>query len=537
MFLAIFAAYLGAQEHNAVPLDHPAYEIIAMGALRGAILPPPGTKPWTVRAVKHKLREMADNSAHALSAREMEIVLHALNSLERSAGFAPQDGRYRNEGDGFAFEAGLGWESNFSIGTPGASIASQNTATMYAGGDAGNFASWNAAAWGEFLYIEREGSDRPVSVPSAFPHTSSRQWDGGVLSLRNPGYAGWPDDPSLAFGAEAELNAAFSSQHDQLLHLRLGRLRRDWGYGSNGNALFLSTLARPFAAFECSLTPLSWLNISFLCGALEHYRETGQPPHEGPFANALSAAQIALSPLRYFRLCLGGAAVMVDRPDAALFADLELRLPGLLSLRAGLFVDQLHSPDKNFFSANDNSYAFQAGVKANIRWLPFAAFSFRYTKVEPYCYAAFMNGGESLGYYLPPNSDELLLRFESMLFPGINAHAQYQMIRSGAGYGYGAVGGSSRHDFPGEDYSIKYFLMDGVYQWDNVIKLGGSFSLKSGGIPLALYAETGMVITRFTINGNAGVGNEADYESLNNDVYRARNGFIFSVGFRLFPNN
>jgi hypothetical protein len=58
-----------------------------------------------------------------------------------------------------------------------------------------------------------------------------------------------------------------------------------------------------------------------------------------------------------------------------------------------------------------------------------------------------------------------------------------------------------------------------------------------GIIPISVYAETGFISTIFTINGNAGTGNAADYHSFSDSVYRAGNGFIFSVGFRLFPDS
>ena len=534
-----------AQENNTVPLDHAAYDIIAMGIMQGVILSPHGAKPWPVYTVKQKLREMLNNPSRILTVMEEETVFHALDSLERKSGLELNQGRYRAEGDGFTFETGLGWESSFSVDAPGASIASVNMAKAYAGGDAGDFVSWNVAAWGGLLYIEREQHGLPecpaYTVPSAFSYVYGKQWDGGVLSLRNPAvYAGWPDDPALAYGLEGEVNGVF---FDRRLQLRMGRVRRDWGHGPNGTSLFLNAHSRPFAAVEGTFLPLSWLNISFLGGALEHFREDGQQPSEGPFSNILSAAQIEFTPLPYIYLGIGGTAVMLRQFNAALFSNLELRLPGLFALWGGIFVDRLNPSSENFYYLNDNRFAYQAGIRAIIHWLPLAAFTLRYAKIEPYCYtgnagatgSAFINGGESLGHYLPPNSDELLLRLESMLFPSIKAHIQFQMIRHGADYGYGAVGGSSLYDILDDDGSVKYFLMDGVYQWDNIFKLGGSFSLKAAGLPISVYVETGFATTNFTINGKAGIGKEADYEQLPEDpVYRGRSSFVFSVGFRLF---
>jgi len=546
--LLIAAVRPQAQEYNAVPLDHAAYDVITMGVMRGIILPPPGVKPWSVHAVTQKLREILSVSTQMLSEQEEETALRALDSLERKAGFEPQDGRYRSEGDGFTFETGLGWESGFSVETADTSFTSVNMLQWYLGGDIANFASWNVTALGEFLYIERNQqrySPRSAyAISSAFPFASGKPWDGGVLSLRNPGdYAGWPDDPALACGLEAEFNGIF---FDDLLKLRLGRIRRDWGPGVNGASLFMNAHARPFAALEGTFMPLSWLNISFLGGALEHFGEDSQWPSGGlaggPFSNVLTAAQIEINPIRYIRLDIGAAAVVLEQPNAAFFSNLELRIPGLLALWGGIFVDRLNSSSDSFFALNGNSYAYQAGVKTLMHWLPFAAFTLRYTKIQPYCYtgkSGFISGGESLGFYLPPNSDELLLRIESMLFPAIKAHVQFQMIRHGADYGYGAVPGSSLYDTLADGNSGKYFLMDGVYQWDNVIKLGGSCNLKASGTrgsaPLAIFAETGLIVTNYTINGDAGVGNEADYETLNDSVYRGRTGFLFSIGFRVFP--
>jgi hypothetical protein len=544
--VCIFAVPARAQVHNSVPLGHVAYDIIEIGVMRGIILSPPLAKPWSVNTVRQKLWEMLDEPAQILSSREIDTIADVLDSFERRAGLELRQGRYRTENRNSSFETGVGWESIFSVHFPETSIASVNLAEVYAGGDFGNAVSWNAIARGGFLYIER---DEQQDVPSFFPHTITKSWDGGVLSLLHPGtYTAWPDDPSLAYGLEGELNGAF---FNGLLQLRLGRIRRDWGPVSSGASLFLNAQARPFLALEGTVSPFSWLNISFLGGALEYYRGDSQWPDKEPFTNLLTLAQLEFSPLEYIRFSVGGSAVLLRQFNGALFTNLELRLPGLFTLWGSFFIDSLEPPLEDFLLLNGSSFAYQVGIRAVIRWLPFAVFTLRYTKVEPYCYTgayeangwegipspvAFINGGESLGFYLPPNSDEFVLRVESRLFPRIKAHAQFQVIRRGADYGDGAVPGSSLRDSLSDSHRYKYFLMDGVYRWDNVIKLGGTFNFNAGAVPLAVFAEAGYVTTGFTINGTAGVGNKAEYEWLQNDpVYRARNGFIFSIGFRLFP--
>ena len=501
LLLLILAVRSGAQEYNSVPLDHDAYDIIAMGVMQGIILSPPAAKPWPLFMVKEKLWEMIDDPAQILSSDESEVVSRVIDSFDRKTGFQPEDGRYRTEGANATFEIGLNWASNFSIKTPDASSASMNVLNLYSGGDIADFASWN---------------------------------------INPKAYAVWPDDPALSYGLEGELNGAFFDQHALL---RLGRVRRGWGRGSGENSLFINTHAHPFTALEGTVSPLSWLNISFLGGALERFNENKQWPNNEPFTNMLAAAQVEFNPSIYIHLSMGGGAVLLKQPNTAFFTDLELRLPGLFTLWGSFFTDHLNSSSGNFFSMNGSSYAYQAGIRTVIHWLPLAAFTLSYTRIQPYCYtgesnspdSGFISGGESLGYYLPPNSDELLARFEYMLFTAIKTYVQFQMIRHGVDYGYGAVGGSSLYDTLADNRSAGHFLKDGVYQWDNIIKLGGSCNLKTGsgahGVPLSIYGEAGLVGTNFIMND---VDNETNNEPRSDSIYQPSTYFVFSVGFRVF---
>jgi len=530
-FLLVLMTNLDAQEYISVPLDNSAYDIIEMGVMRGIIKPPPSAKPWSVNVVRKKLWEMMDDPEEILSSKEAEMLEYAYES------FASKEG----------LDLLFSWESDFAVQAPDASISSVNLAKISAAGNLSEFVSWDLTVLGEFLYIERDES----GVPSMFPYTMSKMWDGGVLSLRNAeAYFAWPEDPSLAFGLLGELSGVL---FDKQLQFRLGRLRRDWGSGTSGSSLFMNAQAGgPFIAFEGVVSPLSWLDISFLTGITEFYQNENQWPDQDDsfFINLLSAVQFEFNPLRFIYFNIGGSVLWLHQVNLAAFANLELRVPGMLKVWGSIFVDRLDSSPNTSPVANGNSYAYQAGIKTVVRWLPFGAFTFRYTKVEPYCYTdsydgyggrrlpsmtAFVNRGESMGYYLPPNSDEFLFRLEAMFLSDLKAHIQFQILRHGADYGHGAVPGSSLIDRLTDAQSQKYFLEDGVYRWNNVIKLGGSFKFMAGTIPISVYAETGYVSTGFTINGGAGVGNAADYSSFSDSVYRSGDGFIFSVGFRLFP--
>jgi hypothetical protein len=529
-FLLFLCINLDAQEYLSVPLDNTAYDIIEMGVLRGIITAPPSAKPWSVHVVKKKLWEMMDDPEEILSTREAEMLEHAYSSFEHREGF----------------DILFGWESVFGVQAPDGSISSVNLAKFNARGDfASGLMSWDLTALGEFLYIERDADSQIVS--SMFPYSMSKMWDGGVLSLKTTNaYFAWPEDPSLAAGLFGEISGVL---FDEQLQIRLGRLRRDWGFGTNGSSLFINAQSSPFIAVDGVLSPFSWLDISFLTGVTEYYQNENQWPAQDDsfFINLISVVQFEFNPLRFIYFGIGGSAVWLHQINLAAFANLELRAPGMLKVWGSFFLDSLDSIDT--LTANGNSFAYQAGIKTVVRWLPFGAFSLRYTKVEPYCYTAsydgydgrrlpsmtaFVSSGESLGYYMPPNSDELLLRLEAMFLPDLRTHVQFQVIRHGADYGYGAVGGSSLKDRMSDAGSLKHFLEDGVYRWNNVVKIGGDFKFKAGNIPLSVFVETGFVSTNFTTNG-ADPGIEAEYDALSDSVYRGGNGFIFSFGFRLFP--
>jgi hypothetical protein len=528
-FLLVLLTNLGAQEYVSVPLDNSAYDIIEMGVMRGIITPPPSAKPWSVSVVRKKLWEMLDDPEEVLSYIEEEMLEYAYSSFEREEGF----------------DLLFSWESNFAVQAPDAAISSVNLAKIAAGGDIIGFMSWSITAMGEFLYIERNNQ----GVPARFPYTMSKTWDGGVLSLRTPdAYFSWPEDPSLAAGLLGEFSGVL---FEQQLQFRLGRIRRDWGRGTSGSSLFINANGSPFIALEGIYSPFAWLDINFLTGVTEYYQNENQWPQQNDslFVNMLSAVQFEFSPVRFIYFNIGGSALWLHQVNLAAFTSLELRMPGLLKVWGSLFVDNLASLPNEFLFTNGNSYAYQAGLKTAVQWLPFGAFSFRYTKIEPYCYtdsydgyngrplpsmSAFVNSGESLGYYMPPNSDELLFCLEAMFLPDLKTNVQFQMTRHGADYGIYKIDGSSLNDKLSDANSKKHFLEDGVYQWNNVIKLGGSYKFKIGRIPISVYAETGLVFTSFTINGAAGAGNKADYDLLDNSAYHNSTGFIFSAGFRLF---
>ena len=558
LLLFLFSTQAKAQEYYSVPLDHAAYDLIELGIMRGLILQLPSAKPLPLHTVKAKLSEMLANGTGILSQKEYDIIVSILNSFERKDGWDSMSGRHHTDFSSGSIETGFNLTSNLSADLTGINFSSIDIVKWYLGGDIADNYSWNLAASAGLFYIERnkngDVNDPQIqtveTIPAAFPYTASKSWDGGLASYVDPNsYSPWPQYPSLGYALEGEVYGVF---FDGLLQLRLGRMRREWGPEANRNSLFLNSGARPFLALEGIVSPLYWINISFLNGALEYYREEYNWPAGNVFTNMLSAILFEFDPVNFLHLELGSSAVWFHQINWALFANAELRLPANLKLWGSFYIDNLNSDPADFILVAGNSFAYQAGIKAAIRWLPFASFSLRYTKIEPYCYTdsydrfsgkwipspgAFISGGESLGYYLPPNSDEFLIGLDSILSQSVRINFQFQMIRHGADFGYGAVSGSSLRDKLENSYAVKHFLMDGVYQWENIIRLRCVWNLEAKSLPAAFFAEAGLVSTRYTVNGTVDVGKEAEYESLSDAEYRAGSRFILSIGFKIFPGS
>ena len=199
----------------------------------------------------------------------------------------------------------------------------------------------------------------------------------------------------------------------------------------------------------------------------------------------------------------------------------------------------------------------------NIPWLTFTSFTsltLSYTKIEPYTYTHtreilpwycdnrmftnYINNDRGLGHYLPPNSDEFLVRLDTVPIPRSMLSLQYQLIRHGASYGSGAVGGSSlwseldpidRHSKP---QLRKFFLEDGAYQWMHIFKISGEYSLTGFNLPLRIFCELGTVYSYFTNIAGIPVvdgGSPGPYSVINTPEYPHSLSFHMVLGVKIFP--
>ena len=408
-----------------------------------------------------------------------------------------------------------------------------------------------------------------------FPYTYQKRWDGSVFFFDDlKGFDEWPNDFAGGYSLPAELTGSFL---ENKFIIRLGRIAHEWGSTPLGSSLAFNQMARPFVALETEFSPVSWFSMACLTGALEYYNLDGIKDSSLTFQNLFSVTMYQLRYKNFISFELIDAVVYPKRfelgyispvtnnffyqnnvgdfDNMALTFNLKAQYPGLGNLWLSLFVDEMDLTS-NLFTLDRQMIALQGGINILLPFLSFSSLQLSYTRVNPYCYThnrnfnpwygdlrmetGYTNNGVSLGYYLPPNSDELLLRFKTMPAKNVSAHLQYQLIRHGADFGDSAVDGSNlSSELDPDDRNTnlvlkRFFLQDGAYQWLNIIKIGAEWNLPK--LPVTLFGEAGVVISFFTdINEDANVTGEAHpFSVINTSEYPKSTGFIINLGFRVF---
>jgi len=443
---------------------------------------------------------------------------------------------------------------------------------------------------------------------SVLPYSYKKKWDGSIYYLTNVSYSGlkgWAFEHSLGFGMYAELRTSLLNDK---LNIGIGRINRDWASMDLNSSLVLNSNAAPFLGIDAKVDLFDWISFSTLTGVMEFpnakhinanawfYRdfdstyvdeETGEIKYKNHFStvdsyffqNLYSVGMLDLN-FKYLQANFGSAVIWPKRfelgymfplvnhvvyqnsvgdfDNLALFGSIKGILPGIGNAWLSIYLDELSSFKSllkfDVFKKTRDMFAYQAGTRINVPFLPFTSVSFRYTKIEPYCYThqstprqpwydyyiseSYTNNGKSLGYYLEPNSDEIFVRVESKPLPTATFGLQYQLIRHGADYGSGAVPGSSiwsELPVPSElrNSFYKYFLHDGTYEWTHTIALDASYIIKQSKIPLQIYGGIGYVYDFFT-QSEKGANQKSPYHKINTVEYPTKKGFVMYFGLKLF---
>lgn len=454
------------------------------------------------------------------------------------------------------------------------------------------------------LWMKDPRTINTYRLNSMLPYSYKKHWDGSVYhfgSINANGLTSWPDVTSFGFGMYGELH---SSLFNNRLELGLGRYNREWASVDNGTSLSLNGYSHPYFGFDMSVKLFDWLSYSMTTGSLEFpnqrhinynawklyddewgesddgnkYVKYASPDIiDSHFFQSLFTLKMISADFKYLHIDFGSTCIypkrvelgymlplidlviyqnsVGDYDNLGLFGNLQIKLPKIGYMWASLYMDEMNSLKARFWENTRCTFAYQGGIKSVFPWLPLGSVSLRYSKVEPYCYThpavrtpwyntyvatSYSNNGENLGYYLQPNSDELLFRFDCKPVKNVSAGLQYQLIRHGTDWGTGAVEGSNIYSelvpkSADREAKRKYFLKDGTYEWMSVITLDGSVNLNSFNVPLKLNGSVGYIYDWFTgIEGEG--GKNTKYKYINSNEYPERNGFVLSLGFTAFMN-
>jgi hypothetical protein len=418
-----------------------------------------------------------------------------------------------------------------------------------------------------------------------FPYSYQKGWDGFIFGPGNISAGGmekWPQNIAIGPRLLSEMSGTLFSD---MLYLRFGRVQREWGGMSQGSSIIFNAVARPFIALEATFNPVSWFAFSSLTGILEYYKTTDDS-YEAAWAsqNAFSIEQLELNYKNYFHFDIGSTVVWEKRfelgyifpinnnfiyqnnigdfDNMGLFFNIKGQYPGIASLWFSFLADEIEvSSVKQMFELDRHMFAFQGGARVWLPGLPFGSLTLSYTKIEPYTYthtrnyvpwystgpeqsvklpmeSSYTNNGVGLGYYLPPNSDEIKVRFDVLPTVQSTIHIQYQLIRHGADFGPHQVDGSSylsELDPDGRSSKKvleKDFLNDGAYQWMHIIKTGGDYRFAN--TPLTVFGEAGFVFSYFKDISNDEYTERTGLAASGSYEYPEYKGIILTLGFRLF---
>ncbi|MCL1836150.1 MAG: hypothetical protein FWG46_01240 [Treponema sp.] len=426
---------------------------------------------------------------------------------------------------------------------------------------------------------DSEYANRVIDILSEplthFPYTYQKRWDGSVYFFSKLShFEDWPDSFAGGYNLPAELTGSFL---ENKVIARLGRITHEWGSMPFGSSLAFNQMARPFLGIELEFNPVSWFGFASLTGVLEYYNKEGIYVSPWTSQNAFSITMLEFRYKNYFFLDFIDAVIWPKRFDLgyispitnnffyqnntgkfdnmAITINLKAQYPGLGNIWFSLFVDEMNLTS-DLLTLDRQMFAMQGGAHVSLPFLSFSSLQLSYTRINPYNYThhrnylpwygdnrmekAYTNNGVSLGHYLPPNSDEILIRLKTMPINNINAHLQYQLIRHGADFGPSAVDGSnllSELDPENRDNNLvlkRFFLQDGAYQWMNIVKVGAEWSLN--GLPITLFGEAGLVVSFFTnIAEDANVTGKAHpYSVIDTEMYPKSTAFIAKFGVKVF---
>jgi len=513
-------ATVSAQGHLAVELGHPVYSVIETAELRGVITRLSSVKPYTSQQVAELLATMMGHM-EAFSPAERALIRQYAEEFKAGTGveqslWEDKNGKAR---------AGIRVEATTKLDAGGLYDlidGSSSTALKdmwhlnsrwvpYLEGDPLPWLSMKGEAGFTFDKIEED---------LYLPYDYTKEWDATHIWFGTPRNSdGTLDYPTVSYDIREDIAA---ETNNGSLMVRLSRFRRDWGIGAGSFAL--SGTARPFVGCETVFRPSKYFAVSGLVGSLTNWEKESNEKSTAQdslgkytaisYQKMLGLQRMELFPFDWLTVSATSTMVGAKRFELGYFSPLlfsvmyqnqladfdnlgvqvdgQILVPRIGKFYASFYADEMEITNlSELFTKARNMFALQGGVKVPVPWLSFATFTAQYTKIEPFVYShyatwypdyrmrvdtSYTQDGENLGYYLPPNSDEFLFKFEVTPAPDWRVSLKYRFVRHGdnpqADWDsslaeiYGDV--NKYMDYSQLDSYNKSFLHDGIYDYNHI---------------------------------------------------------------------
>jgi len=590
---------LSAQTHNSIPVSETyLYDFLEMAEIRGLLRPLPSARPYSNSLIASVLLDIQNRRSQLGPSEQAVLDDLVVRFVEDPDLPFSQDGDIRIEDDTFPtkFGAYLGGTLSSNMNDFTGSLGGEAYVGGYVRGDLGQHFSWGIDIKAGAFLVDDYDTTADYGPTGFEPYKYTKHWDGGVHPINELSkYRLMPTSPAFGYSYEPEIAASF---WDNRLDMRFGRMRRDWGIGEG--SLFLDSQARPFMGFDGTFKPWNWFSMSYLAGVLE-YGETYRNLDDQNIKytsreqqNMFAMLQMEFNPAKWLYFSIFDAAIYLKRPEwgytfplmsqfisqnntgdydnLLMGGTLSFSYPGYFRTYFSAYLDEARFHQPNFFSNPANMYSFQAGIKAPIPGLPWSLLTLQYTKIEPFTYThyalastpwytpsdsdgdghpdyamntGYLNNGESLGYGLEPNSDEVMLQLKSQFRRGVHWMTRYRMVR----HGYAGAGGPPGSTFdawgfdpdgsidPNTDPDGAYypggtkdFLKDGIYEWFHILTLGGALDMRIWDEPVQFALEYSFVFLYYT-----DYSTNSNMKPLDSGIFENQYRNLVSLSFRVSP--
>jgi hypothetical protein len=562
LLLALVAARSPAQSHLAVDLKDPVYPLLELGELKGLLSRLSAVRPYSLSEILRLLDRMWERR-ELLSPREQEILEQTRLRLGSSpSGWRAGAIRYGQEGRNV--QAGVDVRSEIRVNADAPEAWTlESAARAYLRGALTRWLSYSGS-FGFTLDRVGLDSAVPATVPKALrypayvPYGFTKEWDAYHHSgFREPRFSdGTLAFPTFSYDLGTDIGAQFL---DDAITVRFARFRREWGMGDG--SLTLSGTARPFLGGELHARLAPWIAIHHVTGGLSDWsREPSGnysypdplpvPPETVKFSyqKLYTLQRMELFPWPWLyasasssvvgarRLEPGYMAPLIfaliwqntigDLDNVGVCVDLAGTLPRWGRVYFSFYADEVADINNltKMFTRPRNMFALQTGLKVPIPGLPFTGLTFQYTRIEPFTYAhyptwyadhrlpvevSYTHDGENLAYALYPNSDEFLVKLWSLPLPRLQAALEYRLVRHGDNPlnnpGDPAILGRPEayldYSVGLDSYPDKYFLHDGLYDFNHIVTLTGSYALPW--FPATVSLSYSFVYTFWDANGTS----------------------------------